>query len=138
MSMTSFRPHSTLRFAVPALLFAGVAFSQDQSDRPPWARKPKSDTTADSNSKSSTTSTSTAAPTSSPVGEPGKIVQPTLPSPANDSQDPAAQRGRIRINVNLVNALVNVLDEKNRPAPDLSRRPFQQFEEVVERNTNRS
>jgi Ca-activated chloride channel family protein len=137
MSMTSFRPHSTLRFAVPALLFAGVAFSQDQSDRPPWARKPKSDTTADSNSKSSTTSTSTAAPTSSPVGEPGKIVQPTLPSPANDSQDPAAQRGRIRVNVNLVNVLVNVLDEKNRPAPDLLREAFQLFEEGVEQKIDR-
>src|SRR5437762_9577135 len=92
MSITPFRPHITLLLAVPALLFAGVTFSQDQSDRPPWARKPKSDTTAGSNSKSSTTSTSTAAPTSSPAGEPGKIVQPTSPVPADDSQDPAAQR----------------------------------------------
>src|SRR6266513_3071296 len=85
MSITPFRPHITLLLAVPALLFAGVAFSQDQSDRPPWARKPKSDTTAGSNSKSSTTSTSTAAPSSSPAGEPGKIVQPTSPVPVVDS-----------------------------------------------------
>ncbi len=132
MSITPFRPHITLLLAVPALLFAGVAFSQDQSDRPPWARKPKSDTTAGSNSKSSTTSTSTAAPTSSPAGEPGKIVQPTSPVPVDDSQDPAAQRGRIRVNVNLVNVLVSVLDEKNRPAPDLPREAFQLFEEGIE------
>src|SRR3989440_2537347 len=131
MSITPFRPHITLLLAVQALLFAGVAFSQDQSDRPPWARKPKSTATADSNSKSSTTSTSTAAPTSSPVGEPGKIVQPTSPVPADDSQGPAAQRGRIRVNVNLVNVLVSVLDEKNRPAPDLPREAFHLFEEGV-------
>src|SRR3989475_10103325 len=132
MSITPFRPHITLLLAVQALLFAGVAFSQDQSDRPPWARKPKSTATADSNSKSSTTSTSTAAPTSSPVDEPGKIVQPSSPVPVNDSQDPAAQRGRIRVNVNLVNVLVSVLDEKNRPAPDLPREAFQLFEEGVQ------
>jgi len=131
MSITPFRPHITLLLAVQALLFAGVAFSQDLSDRPPWARKPKSTATADSNSKSSTTSTSTAAPTSSPVGEPGKIVQPTSPVPVDDSQGPAAQRGRIRVNVNLVNVLVSVLDEKNRPAPDLPREAFHLFEEGV-------
>ncbi len=137
MSITPFRPHITLLLAVPALLFAGVAFSQYQSDRPPWARKPKSDTTAGSNSKSSTTSTSTAAPTSSPAGEPGKIVQPTSPVPVDDSQDPAAQRGRIRVNVNLVNVLVSVLDEKNRPAPDLPREAFQLFEEGVEQKIDK-
>jgi len=131
MSITPFRPHITLLLAVQALLFAGVPFSQDQSDRPPWARKPKSTATADSNSKSSTTSTSTAAPTSSPVGEPGKIVQPTSPVPVDDSQGPAAQHGRIRVNVNLVNVLVSVLDEKNRPAPDLPREAFHLFEEGV-------
>jgi len=131
MSITPFRPHITLLLAVQALLFAGVAFSHDLSDRPPCARKPKSTATADSNSKSSTTSTSTAAPTSSPVGEPGKIVQPTSPVPVDDSQGPAAQRGRIRVNVNLVNVLVSVLDEKNRPAPDLPREAFHLFEEGV-------
>src|SRR5438067_8720838 len=137
MSITPFRPHITLLLAVPALLFAGVAFSQDQSDRPPWARKPKSDTTAGSNSKSSTTSTSTAAPSSSPAGEPGKIVQPTSPVPVDESQDAAAQRGRIRVNVNLVNVLVSVLDEKNRPAPDLPKEAFQLFEEGVEQKIDR-
>src|SRR6202045_5483121 len=137
MSMTSFRPYSTLLFAVPAMLFAGVAFSQDQSDRPPWARKPKSATTANSTSKSSTASASTASPASPPDGEPGKIVQPTLPAPANEPQDAAGQRGRIRVNVNLVNVLVSVLDEKNRPAPDLPREAFQLFEEGVEQKIDK-
>src|ERR1700687_1495235 len=137
MSMTLFRPHSTLLFAIPVLLFAGIAFSQDQSGRPPWARKPKSSATANSNSKSSTTYASTAAPNSSPVGEPGKIVQPTPRAPTNNSQDSSAQRGRIRVNVNLVNVLVSVLDEKNRPAPDLPREAFQLFEEGVEQKIDK-
>src|SRR5258708_11920049 len=113
MSMTPHRPHSLLLLAVPPLLVAGITFGQDQSDRPPWARKPKSTAVANSTSKPSTTSTSTAAPTSSPNGEPGKIVQPTPPAAMDESQDPAAQRGRIRVNVNLVNVLVSVLDDKN-------------------------
>jgi Ca-activated chloride channel family protein len=137
MSMTPFRPHSTLLFAIPALLFASIAFSQAQSDRPPWAQKPKSTATANSTSKPSTASTSTAAPTSAPDGEPGKIVQPTPPPTTNDSQDAASQRGRIRVNVNLVNVLVSVLDEKNRPAPDLPREAFQLFEERVEQKIDK-
>ena len=135
--MTSFRPHSALLFAVPALLLTGIAFSQDQSDRPPWARKPKSTASANSSSKSNTTSTAPAAPTSSPDGEPGKIVQPTPRAPTNDSQDSSAQRGRIRVNVNLVNVLASVLDEKNRPAPDLPREAFQLFEEGVEQKIDK-
>jgi Ca-activated chloride channel family protein len=117
------------------LFFAWIAFGQDQPDRPPWAQKPKSASTANSNSKSSTTSTSAAA--SSPHGKPGKIVQPTASAPVNDSQDPAAQRGRIRVNVNLVSVLVSVLDEKNRPAPDLPKEAFQLFEEGVEQKIDR-
>src|SRR6266850_3938431 len=125
MSTTPFRPHSTLLFAVRALLFAGIAFSQDKSDRPPWAQKPKS--SAGANSTSSST----------PRGSPGKMVQPTPPASTDDSQEPAAQRGRIRVNVNLVNVLVSVLDEKNRPAPDLPREAFQLFEEGVEQKIDR-
>jgi Ca-activated chloride channel homolog len=136
MSITLLRPHFTWLVAVPALLCAGIAFGQDKPDRPPWAQKPKSPSGANSNSKPSTTSSSTAAPTSSADGEPGKIVQPT-PAPVNDSQDPAAQRGRIRVNVNLVSVLVSVLDEKNRPAPDLPREAFQLFEEGVEQKIDR-
>src|SRR5260370_444500 len=125
--MTPFRPHSTLLLAVPALLLATVAFSQDKPDRPPWAQKPK----ASSSANSASTSTPSAGSNTSPNGDPGKIVQPTPPAPADDSQEAAAQRGRIRVNVNLVNVLVSVLDEKNRPAPDLPREVFQLFEEGV-------
>src|SRR5258708_4703788 len=137
MSMTPHRPHSLLLLAVPPLLVAGITFGQDQSDRPPWARKPKSTAVADSTSKPSTTSASTAAPTSSPNAEPGEIVQPTPPAAMDESQDPAAQRGRIRVNVNLVNVLVSVLDDKNRPAPDLPREAFQLFEEGVEQKIDK-
>jgi Ca-activated chloride channel homolog len=77
--------------------------AQDKPDRPPWAQKPKS----------------ASVPTSQPAA-------------ADDSQDSTSQRGRIRVNVNLVNVLVSVLDEHNRPAPDLPRESFQLFEEGVE------
>src|SRR6266480_3522629 len=101
MPMTPFRPQSTLFFAVSALLLAGVAFSQDKPDRPPWAQKRKSAASGDPSSKPSSTSTPTAPPTSAPDGEPGKTVQPTPAAPKDESQDAAAQRGRIRVNVNL-------------------------------------
>jgi len=120
-----FRPHSPLLLAALALFFAGIAFTQDKPDRPPWAQKPKSSARTDSTSSSS------------PTGEPGKIVQPTPPSTTENSQESAAQRGRIRVNVNLVNVLVSVLDEKNRPAPDLSREAFQLFEEGVEQKIDK-
>ncbi len=99
--MTPFRAHSPLFLAACTLLFAGIAFAQDNPDRPPWAQKPKS--------TSASTSNTAPAPASSPTGEPGKIVQPTPPASTNDSQDAAAQRARIRVNVNLVNVLVSVL-----------------------------
>jgi Ca-activated chloride channel family protein len=134
MSMRPFRLAFSLLLAVPALLFAGIAFSQDQSDRPPWAQKPKSSTSA--NSTSSSTSGASSS-NSSPLGEPGKIVQPTSPAPTSESQDSAAQRGRIRVDVNLVSVLVSVLDDKNRPAPDLPKEAFQLFEEGVQQKIDR-
>ena len=79
-----------------------ASLAQDKPDRPPWAQKPKS----------------ASVPTNQPA--------------ADDSQDSTSQRGRIRVNVNLVNVLVSVLDEHNRPAPDLPRESFQLFEEGVE------
>jgi Ca-activated chloride channel family protein len=83
-----------------------ASFAQDKPDRPPWAQKSK----AASAEKS-----------------------PPTPQPAepDDSQE-GGQRGRIRVSVNLVNVLVSVLDEHNRPAPDLPRESFQLFEEGVE------
>ena len=135
--MTPTRPHLTLLLAVPVVFFAGSTFSEAQSDRPPWAQKPKSASASSSNSKSSTTSASSTAPSTAPDAEPGKIVQPTPAPLADDPQDPAAQRGRIRVNVNLVNVLVSVLDDKNRPAPDLPMEVFQLFEEGVQQKIDR-
>ncbi len=128
--MTLLRPRPAAILAVFVLLFTAIAFSQDKPDRPPWAQKSK----PASNSGSAPAAAST--PAASPAGEPGKIIQPTPPPPPNDSQDGAAQRGRIRVNVNLVNVLVSVLDEKNRPAPDLPRETFQLFEEGVQQEIN--
>jgi len=47
------------------------------------------------------------------------------PLPADDAQD----RSKIKVNVNLVNVLVSVLDEHNRPAPDLPCEAFQVLDE---------
>jgi Ca-activated chloride channel family protein len=124
MSMTSLRPRATVHLAVLTFLFIGTLIAQDKPDRPPWAQKSKP------------ASNSNPTPVSSPNGEPGKIVQPTAPVP-NDSQDPASQRGRIRVTVNLVNVLVSVLDEHNRPAPDLPLEAFQLFEEGVEQKIDK-
>jgi Ca-activated chloride channel family protein len=88
-------------------LLAEIAiFAQDKPDRPPWAQKSK-------------TATGNGGPPA------------TQPAESDDSQE-GGQRGRIRVNVNLVNVLVSVLDEHNRPAPDLPRESFQLFEEGVE------
>jgi Ca-activated chloride channel family protein len=86
-----------------AWVLSAASVAQENPDRPPWAQKSKST-----------------------GGEKRK------PDDADDSQDGAQQRGRIRVNVNLVNVLVSVLDEHNRPAPDLPRESFQLFEEGVE------
>src|SRR5207245_632847 len=51
MPMTPFRPQAAFLLAVPALLFAGVAFGQDKPDRPPWAQTRKSTTSANPTSK---------------------------------------------------------------------------------------
>jgi Ca-activated chloride channel family protein len=89
---------------LPANVLAGGASSaQDKPDRPPWAQKSKS------------------------AG-----AEKGIPAQPDDEQDSAAQRGRIRVSVSLVNVLVSVLDEHNRPAPDLPRESFQLFEEGVE------
>src|SRR5215470_2346741 len=128
--------------ALAVLLSGGVVFSQDNPsnpNRPPWAQKSKANSKASSSSNKNSTSDAnsgttspSANPTASPVGEPGKIVQPTPPPSVEVAQDPAAQRNRIRVNVNLVTVLVSVLDDHNRPAPDLPREAFQLFDEENE------
>ena len=88
--------------AVLSLAVLTTGVDGAQSDRPPWAQKTKSDPAA---SKTAT---------------------------SDDSQDSISQRGRIRVNVNLVSVLVSVLDEHNRPAVDLPRESFHVFEEGME------
>jgi len=110
--------------ALAVFLGSGIASTQDNPNRPPWAQKSK----AKKNSSSSTTSSASSSP-APPDGEPGKIVQPTPPPPKEESAQPAVQGNRIRVNVNLVTVLVSVLDEHNRPAPDLPREAFQLFDE---------
>lgn len=129
--MTLLRAHPVALLTVAAFLSSGIAFTQDNPNRPPWAQKSKT------NSKSSPKSTTTFPPSDAPPdGEPAKIVQPTPSTPADDPQESAAQRNRIRVNVNLVTVLVSVLDEHNRPAPDLPREAFQLFEEGAEQQIN--
>ena len=128
MFTPSLRLGRVIVLTLVVLLPSGNAFGQDNPNRPPWAQKskPKANSTSASNSGANAPG---AASTPSPDGEPGRIVQPTPPPPIEDSQDAAAQRGRIRVNVNLVSVLVSVLDEHNRPAPDLPREAFQLLDE---------
>ena len=53
------------------------------------------------------------------------------PTAAEAPQDGGSQKNRIRVKVNLVTVLASVLDEKNRPAPDLPIQAFEVFEEGV-------
>ena len=94
-----------LAAVLACLLLTFASLAQDKPDRPPWAQKPKAG---------------------------GAEKSKPQPDAAEDAQDAGAQRGRIRVNVNLVSVLVSVLDEHNRPAPDLPREAFQLFEEGAE------
>jgi Ca-activated chloride channel family protein len=99
-------PSARLAFlaCLAVLSLAGPTRTQDKTDRPPWARKPKA----------------------------GSTAAAANPAAASDDSDSGSQRGKIRVNVSLVNVLTSVLDEHNRPAPDLPREAFQIFEEGVE------
>jgi len=107
--LMDFRVRPTL-CAASVLLLSGFApwsaVAQAKPDRPPWAQ-PGASTPSDANS--------------APV--------PTTPQ---KSQEPPPARGTIRVNVNLVNVLVSVLDEHNRPVPDLLVDAFQILEQGVE------
>jgi Ca-activated chloride channel family protein len=131
-------PRPALALALAALL-AAPAISQDNPDRPPWAqKKKKSDAKSQPSSESAQT---TSQSDSHPAGDPA-LHPPVNPGDApgttaagtktdNDDQNPSAQRHRIRVDVNLVTVLASVLDEKNRPAPDLPVEAFQVLEEGV-------
>ena len=88
-------------FATTGGIRAGALPDEGQNpNRPPWAQKSKST-------------------------DPG-----ATPSAAKTSSSDAEQdRGKIKVSVNLVNVLVSVLDEHNRPAADLPVDAFQVFDE---------
>src|SRR5580692_7893348 len=96
-----------------ALFVAGMVFAQDKPDRPPWAQKPKP--------PASSSSTDGTAPT------PGIVPTPAQPISLPEDADP--QRGKIKVKVELVNILASVLDDHNRPSPDLPLEAFQVYEE---------
>jgi Ca-activated chloride channel homolog len=139
--------------AFATVVFAGTVAlaSQTQSDpnRPPWAQKDTGGTagssrrgTSNSNGGATTNSGSSNKSNGSnnagvPPADPVPLVQPSLNSDppttaSGSSQESTNQRGRIRVSVNLVTVLANVLDDKNRPAADLTKEAFQVFEEGVE------
>ena len=102
-------PSLPIRFLVGAL-FGAVSLiavpypgsfpqQQENPNRPPWAQGRKADN-------------GSSAPLSKP-----------------DVSDPAQDRGKIKVKVDLVNVLVSVLDEHNRPAPDLPVEAFQVLDE---------
>jgi Ca-activated chloride channel family protein len=101
-------------------LFAGDSSvsAQDRPDRPPWAQP--------SSGKSANRQPANAQPS----GPDDIIIQAPVPEPEKPQQTQAA-KGTIKINVNLVNVLVSVLDEQKRPAPNLPVEAFQVLEEGV-------
>ena len=85
--------------------------AQEKPDRPPWAQP--------SNSQPPAGQPSSGRPsTSQSPGQPGGIVQTPVPEPEKPQQPPST-KGAIKVNVNLVNVLVSVVDEQKRPAPNL-------------------
>jgi len=136
--MLRFRPALTL--ALAALCAAAAAMpqeKQDNPDRPPWAQKKKADKSKQPpppRPDSQTVSHPVGDPSVHPPVDPGDSPGETASSgkAANDEQGTKGQRNRIRVDVNLVTVLASVLDEKNRPAPDLSVQAFQLYEEGVQ------
>ena len=113
-----------LAFVMAALFSSNAVFAQYDPNRPPWAQ-PKS--------SKSTGPAPTPAPVPPPTGPgngPVKAPDPATP-PVDTSDAQSSQRGKIHVTVNLVNVLASVLDEKNRPAPDLPIEAFQLYEEGV-------
>jgi Ca-activated chloride channel homolog len=101
------------------LLSAGSSAAQDNPNRPPWAQP--------AHKKSPP-----PAPASTDAPVP---IDPQPPAPAQDrtrAQTPGSRAGTISVRVNLVNVLVSVVDEHNRPAPDLPKEAFELYEEGVQ------
>lgn len=115
------QPHFQARRVVCVFLLlagfsfvASAAFAQDKPDRPPWAQP-----------SSTKPSDPPPTPPAEPPVDPGRIPDTMEQKPEAD-QTP---KGTIKVRVSLVNVLVSVLDEHNRPAPDLPQEAFQVIEE---------
>jgi Ca-activated chloride channel family protein len=115
-----------------AFCAAGVVFSQEKPDRPPWAQpKPKpANSSATDTTAPTPPSLDPAPPSPLPSPFPGGIV-PTPEQPVSPPEDPSQQRGKIKVKVDLVNILASVLDDHSHPAPDLPVAAFQIYEEGV-------
>ena len=105
--------------AISLALFAGTdsVSAQDKPDRPPWAQSPSG--------KTANSQTANGRPSG-----PGDVIQAPVSEPEKPQQTQTA-KGTIKVNVNLVNVLVSVLDEQKRPAPNLPVEAFQVLEEGV-------
>jgi Ca-activated chloride channel homolog len=99
----SFQVYKFRAAALALLALPFLLFAQEKPDRPPWAQPG-------------------ASPESKPVDSPQK----------EKTTEPPAPRGTVKVNVNLVNVLVSVLDEHNRPAPNLPVEAFEVFEQGVQ------
>ena len=84
------------------LTFALPFGAQDKPDRPPWAQ---------------------------PSASSSSQTQPKAVPAQDKTAEPASPRNTVKVQVNLVNVLVSVLDDHNRPAPNLPIEAFQIFEE---------
>jgi len=106
--------HKPLAFTIVLILlvFPLLVASQEKPDRPPWAQPPSTQ----------------PSPPPQPPSDPG--VNPTdAPGIPPPQENPAGSHGTVKVNVNLVTVLVSVLDDHNRPAPNLPVEAFQIFEE---------
>ena len=101
----------TIFVAGPVLLTlvvsAGVLAAQEKPDRPPWAQPPSNQ---------------------------GQQVPPTEAPAKEKNAEAGSPKGTVKVNVNLVNVLVSVLDDHNRPAPNLPVEAFQVFEEGMQQS----
>src|SRR5713226_67127 len=108
-------PHALPLIILVGFFLSGKAAPQDKPDRPPWAQPVQP---------------------ARPVPTPANAPPPAPVNPGDYSPDPtpvaSQERGKIKVNVNLVSVLVSVLDDNNRPAPDLPQQAFQLFEEGVQ------
>lgn len=85
---------------------ASALAAQEKPDRPPWAQP------------------------SSGQGQ----APPTEGTSKEKTAGTSSSRGTVKVTVNLVNVLVSVVDDHNRPAPNLPVEAFQVFEEGVRQN----